>query len=200
MMTIFLPDVPVSMRSLVEATAAATVPDLHKTLRMDDEDAASVRPVEVSLRRQAEQMHSVALAQMVTRGEIVARSTLYRTPYPDFDINHMDKCSVAFADAQKFCRSLEIELQPEAAAMPAPAETEIPSLPAEMREPMRRLAALRALDGSVSVHGRVKGLAKLAQQEKGKPNSSSKTLRKQLKEAAQWEHDQKRSAAAFSLS
>jgi hypothetical protein len=72
--------------------------------------------------------------------------------------------------------------------------------PEEMREPMRRLKALRSLGGKVrGTPGRwtFDGIVKLEQQEKGRPRSSQKTLRKDLEQAADWEHEQKRGGAVF---
>lgn len=62
------------------------------------------------------------------------------------------------------------------------------------QDPERRLAALRALGGTVKYQNcgwKFTGITKLVESEKGRPRSDVKTIRSDLKEAAQAERDAK---------
>lgn len=93
------------MREIVEATAAAAIIDLNRSW---------TKPSGILL-DQAREHHMRALVEMAQRSEICPCHVLFHTRLPDFKPEDVDKCMVSFSDAQRFCRSLEIDLQPEAA-------------------------------------------------------------------------------------
>ena len=79
---------------------------------------------------------------------------------------------------------------------PSPA---VPNSAKEKADPERRLDALRALGGQAAwKQGAWKftGIAKLVRQEQGRPRRSEKTIRADLREAAQAESDAKRNGGA----
>lgn len=142
---------------------------------------------------------SGSLRRAVESGELVVKNSLTRLPLSFIRGQALNRGVVMIADLQAFASGLGLSVIVEAPEQAAPAQSA-----AEPADPERRLQSLKALGGGARFtkgEWKFTGISALVVSEKaqGRKRSTEKTIRADLREAAENEREAKRAGFADGL-